>query len=635
MLSQQELAEQARVKALGALAVLDTPQEDRFDRFTRLASAALDAPIALVSLVDADRQWFKSCIGLAIRETPRSLAFCSHAIALDDLLVVRDTLLDERFADNPLVVGEPGVRFYAGQPLHSVDGQPLGTLCILDKRPREFGPAERRMLVDLARMVQDELNRTVLVESRDIAQQALRDLNAQLEQRVLDRTCELHAKNAVLEQEIVRRQAAELGMLQKQELLDAVLETIDVGVAACDGEGRLTLFNRAMRDMVQADAAPDLGADRWPAHYRVYDDSGKRLLDADAQPLVRALRGEKVVDAPLTIDAPGAGPRRLLASGRALQCVNGEALGAVVALKDVTELADSRARVIESEEWLRTIADNVPALIAYIDTGLRYRFANDRYREWMGVKSQDMIGKTVLEALGEAFYEPRRAALKRCLGGYASHLEIEEQRRGRTRVISSTYLPHVRDGEVQGIYVMSTDATSAREYERQLHALAHSDHLTGLPNRRSFDERLVQAIARSRRSAMPLALVYLDVDHFKQVNDTLGHAVGDAVLREFGRRLSATVRTTDTVARLAGDEFVVVLEQVGSPLECERIAAKLLDAIRPAFDIDGHTLSITSSMGIAWCPRPEQGAMAHAADQALYQSKHAGRNTASVMVVSG
>jgi diguanylate cyclase (GGDEF)-like protein len=142
-------------------------------------------------------------------------------------------------------------------------------------------------------------------------------------------------------------------------------------------------------------------------------------------------------------------------------------------------------------------------------------------------------------------------------------------------------------------------------------------------------------VARARRGATPLALAYLDVDHFKQINDNLGHAVGDAVLREFARRLAATVRATDTVARLAGDEFVIVLEQVGSPLECERIAAKLLDAIRAPFVLDGHTLPVTSSIGIAWSGRPEQAGLAHAADESLYRSKHAGRDTASVFIVGG
>jgi diguanylate cyclase (GGDEF)-like protein/PAS domain S-box-containing protein len=430
MLSQQEFAEEV---------------EDRFDRYTRIAAAALGAPTAQVALVGADRR----------ARSP----FCNHAIALGDLLVVPDAHLDERFADHPLVVGAPFIRSYAGQPLYGADGQPLGTLCILDQRPRQLGDLEKRMLRDLAQMVQDELNREA-------------------------------------------------------------------------------------------------------------------------------------------------------------------------------ELAAARARAIESEERLGTIADNVSALIAYLDTGLRYRFANTRYQEWFGVKRADMLGKTVPEAMGEAFFAPRRAALERCLAGHASALEFEEERRGRRRVISTTYLPHLRDGVVQGVYVLSTDATSSREYERQLHALAHSDHLTGLPNRRSYEERLVQAIARARRSATPMALAYLDVDHFRQVNDSLGRAAGDAVLREFGKRLSATVRSTDTVARLAGDEFVVVLEQVGSARECGRIADKLLEVLRADFTIDGKARQLKASIGIAWSAHPEQGTLAQAADEALNQSKQAGRDTASVLVAA-
>lgn len=634
MLSQQELAEEERVKALHALGVLDTPEEDRFDRFTRIAAAAFGVPTALVSLVDTGRQWFKSRVGFDVRETPRSLAFCSHTIALDDLLVVPDTRLDERFADHPLVVGSPFIRFYAGQPVHSVDGQPLGTLCLIDQQPRQFGDAEKRMLRDLAQMVQDELNRGVLVAARDAAQLAVRQLNVELERRVEDRTRELHAKNRLLEQEAQQRMLVQLALGQKQALLDAVLESVDVGVAACGANGRLTLFNRAARDMLGADDA-DLSIAQWSTHYGLFEEDGITPLDEARIPLVRALRGEIVRNMPVAIALDGAAPRRVLVSGRAIESVDGQALGAVVAIKDVTELAESRSRVIESEERLHTIADNVPALIAYIDTDLRYCFANQRYQEWFGVKSADMLGKTVLEAMGEAFYAPRRAALERCLHGHASALEIEEERRGRRRVISSTYLPHLRDGVVHGIYVLSTDATSAREYERQLHALAHSDHLTGLPNRRSYEERLAQAIARSRRSAMAMALVYLDVDHFKQINDSLGHASGDAVLREFAKRLSATVRSTDTVARLAGDEFVIVLEQVGSARECARIADKLLEAVRADFLVDGQPRRVTASIGIAWSAHPEQAALAHTADEALYQSKRAGRDTASVLVAAG
>jgi len=628
MLSQQELAEKERITALHRLEVLDTPGEERFDRFTRLAAASFGVPIALVSLVDTDRQWFKSCVGIDSPGTPRSMAFCSHAVALDDLLVVPDARLDERFAANPLVTGAPHIRFYAGQPVRSLDGQPLGTLCIIDTRPRMLDDAGRRMLRDLAQMVQDELNRAVLVAARDAAQQALVDLNARLERRVEERTRELNEKNIALEQEIEQRVAARQALRQKQALLDAVLESVDVGVVACDDGGKLTVCNREAREFHGLDGVP---MEDWASYYQLYREDGVTQMQADELPLVRALRGERVQDLPMVFASDGT-QRRVLASGRALKGPGGEVLGAVVALKDVSELYASRNLALESEERLRTIADNVPALIAYLDTGLRYRFANDRYREWFGVRCENMIGKTIPDAMGEAFYAPRRAALERCLSGHGSYLEIEEERRGRKRVISTTYLPHLRDGKVQGIYVLSTDATSSREYERQLHALAHSDHLTGLPNRRSYEERLVQAISRSRRSAMPLALAYLDVDHFKQINDSLGHAGGDAVLREFGRRLNASVRNTDTVARLAGDEFVIVLEQVGSPLECRRIGDKLLEAMQAPFEIDGKQVPVTASIGFAWSAHPEQATLTHGADAALYESKGAGRNTASVRV---
>jgi diguanylate cyclase len=607
MLSHQELAEEARVKAPGAPAIADTPPEDRFDRYTRLAAAAFRVPIALLVVGDRERPSCKSQVGLDACALPHPLALYPHALDHGDMLVVPDIALDERFA------GDARIRFYASQPLRGPDGRPLGTLCIADTTPRIFGDADRRLLLDLARMAQEDLNRDA-AGAHDADQRAL------------------HDRNAALELSMRLRATAEQVVRQKQELLDAVLETVDVGVVACDADGHLTLFNRAARAFHRVDADGGAPTADWAARYDLYGEDGVTPLAPDQVPLVRALRGERVVDAGITICARGAAPRRVLASGRALKGRGGEPLGAVVALKDVTELDASRARLAESGEWLRTIADNVPALIAYVDTDLRYRFANERYREWFGVKSQDMIGKTVLEAMGEAFYAPRRAALARCLDGHASHLEIEEVRRGRTRVVSSTYLPHVRDGVVQGIYVLSTDATSAREYERQLHALAHSDHLTGLPNRRSYEERLAQAIARTRRTAAPLALAYLDVDHFKQINDSLGHAVGDAVLREFGRRLAGAVRGSDIVARLAGDEFVVVLEQVGSPLECERIAAKLQDALRPPFELDGRVVRVTSSIGIAWSAHPDQAALAQAADEALYRSKNAGRDAAFVLV---
>jgi DNA-binding response OmpR family regulator len=152
--------EQKRLRALRGLALLDTPPEERFDRITRLAASHFDVPLAMVTLVDADRQWFKSRHGDIAAQTPRDPAFCAHAILGSRALVIPDALGDDRFADNPLVTAKSRVRFYAGQPVTAPDGSIVGTLCVMDHRPRDFDAADLRVLVDLASMVERELHAT-------------------------------------------------------------------------------------------------------------------------------------------------------------------------------------------------------------------------------------------------------------------------------------------------------------------------------------------------------------------------------------------------------------------------------------------------------------------------------------------
>ena len=149
--------EEARLASLRSLKILDTPIEERFERIARMARRSFRVPIAAISLIDADRQWFKAVDGLAANETSREVAFCSHAILSDDPLVVGDARQDPRFADNPLVQGDPNIRFYAGCPVHGPDGATLGTLCIIDRTPRTVEDQDVEALQDLARLVEDEL----------------------------------------------------------------------------------------------------------------------------------------------------------------------------------------------------------------------------------------------------------------------------------------------------------------------------------------------------------------------------------------------------------------------------------------------------------------------------------------------
>ncbi|MGB0681827.1 MAG: ATP-binding protein [Magnetovibrionaceae bacterium] len=193
--------ERARLEKLAGYQVLDTETEACFDRITRIVAESLDVPISLVSLVDADRQWFKSHHGLDATETPREQAFCAHALHGNDVFVVADAFEDERFHDSPLVTDAPGVRFYAGAPLITPDGHKLGTLCAIDHRAHEISDDHKQLLQDLASLVIDEL------ELRK-ARAELTRKNAQLKENIFEL---LEAK------ESVQKQARELKQLADSE----------------------------------------------------------------------------------------------------------------------------------------------------------------------------------------------------------------------------------------------------------------------------------------------------------------------------------------------------------------------------------------------------------------------------------
>lgn len=173
--------EAKRLQALSASGLLDDASSDDFDRFTRLAQALFGCKISLFTIIDEQRQWFKSRQGTELKETPRDISFCAHAVFNDKLLYVPDATADERFADNPMVTGEPAIRLYAGMPLHSIDGLPLGTLCIVDDIPRELNTLQLTLLRDLATLAETEIARHTLLKQTAELQQETTEQEQQLQ----------------------------------------------------------------------------------------------------------------------------------------------------------------------------------------------------------------------------------------------------------------------------------------------------------------------------------------------------------------------------------------------------------------------------------------------------------------------
>lgn len=296
---------------------------------------------------------------------------------------------------------------------------------------------------------------------------------------------------------------------------------------------------------------------------------------------------------------------------------------------DLAMARDESARIARR---LRTIADGLPALIAYVDASERYVFHNSFYRNFPEVDVERMIGRSLREVLGERFYLSIENEVKATLNGAHTVFERELFFGARERHLKFDYTPDFdASGSVVGFYIMTVDVTDAKNIEASLSAQARMDTLTGLPNRTQVYKRLTEALARSRRSSLPTGCLYLDIDHFKAINDTLGHSGGDEALRQFGVRLRSCVRETDMVARLAGDEFVIVLEGIEQPEGAAIVARKIIEAMRAPFTIQSAERSVSTSIGIAVSDATDETAdgLLHKADVALYRAKREGRARAS------
>ena len=303
----------------------------------------------------------------------------------------------------------------------------------------------------------------------------------------------------------------------------------------------------------------------------------------------------------------------------------------------------AEAALRESEERLRLVADNVPALISYVDREQRYRFSNRTYDAWFGIAHEQMIGRTVAEVFGGEAYARMRQDIERCIDGQTVEFEFTTSEGGRRRTMHVSCVPHFgKAGEVLGFYMLANDVTQLKRAQedlrfaavqlqhdaRRLEFLAHHDTLTGLPNRAMFADRAREAVAHARRHDKTAAFLFLDMDNFKEVNDGLGHEAGDALLKVMAARLRASVRGDDFVARIGGDEFCVLLQDIAEPREAAAVAQKLLQELSRPIHLGEHEVTSGASIGIACVPQDgdDVGTLLRLADHAMYRAKQLGRN---------
>ena len=295
-----------------------------------------------------------------------------------------------------------------------------------------------------------------------------------------------------------------------------------------------------------------------------------------------------------------------------------------LALATATD-APSGQHVQRQNDILRAITESLPATVVIVDSTGRYRFVNSAFERLVGRPARDILGRTAVEVLGAEEVARRMPYMQRAFAGESVDFVLEYPAEDGSTFLALSCIPLKVDGAFDGFVGISQDITAQRREQQRLAHLAERDPLTGLFNRTGLAQRLEDE--RQRPDAGPIALLYIDLDHFKPVNDRMGHLAGDRVLQLFARRLVQSVRSTDVVTRLGGDEFAILLTGMHDLALARIVADKVLRAAERPFEVDGVSVSVGASIGVAVLPPEQAGlrALLAQADIQFYRVKSAGR----------
>ncbi|MFO1075177.1 MAG: EAL domain-containing protein [Geminicoccaceae bacterium] len=408
------------------------------------------------------------------------------------------------------------------------------------------------------------------------------------------------------------RSHAEESLLAERNRLAAIVESLPFNFWVCDASGRYRLQNAYGRRI-------------WADHI------GLRPADTEAPPDLkahwtetnrRALAGEVIrTESSYEVGGETVHVEELLAP---ILNDDGSIWGLVGVNLDIGERKRAELRLAEAEARLRAAIESLPFDFWITDADGRYVMTNATSRKHWGDHLGREPAETGLDATVSTLWEDTN---RRVLAGETLRYEVCYPNGGQCRDVEAIMAPVVSGERVIGLVGVNIDITERKRAEERMRHLADHDALTGLPNRRRFQDRLARAISRSRRRGEGIALLLMDLDDFKGVNDACGHDTGDALLCEVARRLRIDRRDEDTVARFGGDEFALVLEGMHDPLHSSRVAARIMAELRRPFSFRGQDLHPSGSIGIAVYPGDASDAaeLLKHADLALYRAKQAGR----------
>ena len=459
------------------------------------------------------------------------------------------------------------------------------------------------------------------VDGREFCTRARNLLTLRRQQLVIRKRAE--SLQAELE-EAIEQHAKDV--LERERKLRRVINTVPALVRASDTDGRLIFLNSYHERFFGFDLGEATGRAKRDLFGEVY---GSRHLEIDRQ----MMESGGVVRDVEEVLTDREGRERVLLTNKAPLCDNEGSVSSIVTVSlDITELKRGEQAMRESEERFRSLVEGSVMGIV-IDCGGKPVFANQTFADVFGYDNPDEI--LALDTLDPIYAPCDQMRIQHYRDARAKGESVPEdyEYQGRRKDGSLIWLQsRVRSILWKGQHaVQSTisDITLRKEYEERLQRQANFDWITDLPNRVLALDRLNSAVISARRHDRKVGLLYIDLDHFKKVNDTLGHAAGDQLLRQAAERIKRCVREEDTVARLSGDEFAIVLPDINTAMDTETVANKILEAFSLPFDLDGQEAFVTASIGVTVCPDDgdDPNVLIQNADAAMYRAKEQGRNT--------